>query len=196
MLTNESADAMRECLRILAPMMTPDERGNAALVVETYITEGKWVPTMALDHIAPLFYPRDPARAAKFHGDIVAAIASGELALSILDRASVTELAAWPACPRVPLNSPLRFWLPAFMVENGQPEPTPGRPLPALRWQEREIIRSIRELGHDPAALPKSTPGKSGIRAAVRDSLQSADPHRWTDSIFKKAWQRVIDDNR
>ena len=46
-----------------------------------------------------------------------------------------------------------------------------AKPIPAQRLQEQEILRVIGELGYLAAALPKSIPGKAGVKAEVREKL-------------------------
>ncbi|WP_155644067.1 hypothetical protein [Burkholderia cepacia] len=59
-------------------------------------------------------------------------------------------------------------------------------PLARQRFQEIEILRVIRELGHDPAALPKRTPGVRWVKSDVRERF----PQLGT-SAFDKAWERL-----
>ena len=66
------------------------------------------------------------------------------------------------------------------------PSPVATRPLPAQRWQENEILRVIHELGYVAKALPKSEPGKKGVKAEVRKIV----PLNST-GIFDGAWERL-----
>ena len=59
------------------------------------------------------------------------------------------------------------------------------RPLPQQRFQEEEILRVIRELNHEPQALPERPHGKRGVKAETRDKLQ------FTERVFNKAWERL-----
>lgn len=60
------------------------------------------------------------------------------------------------------------------------------RPLFQQPFQEQEILRVIRGLGHDPKALPDRVPGKGGVKAEVRRQLN------WTGTTtFDKAWDRL-----
>ncbi|CAG9270268.1 hypothetical protein BCEP4_60126 [Burkholderia cepacia] len=61
----------------------------------------------------------------------------------------------------------------------------PAKPPLQQRHQENEILRVIRELGEDPARLPKQTPGKPGIKAAVRAKLA------FSGKVFDLAWERL-----
>lgn len=64
-----------------------------------------------------------------------------------------------------------------------------GRPRQGLlRQQEQEILTVLRKLGYDPKGLPKRKAGKPGVKATVRANL----PHM-TESVFKKAWERLRD---
>jgi hypothetical protein len=120
-LSKESADALRECVRILAAKYRdPQQRTTMARNAEQYIQEGKWLPAFTIVDIPLLFYPDDPDRARAMHEAMQAALAAGELAPmpgGHSDRLMPSNLAAWAGCPRVPKRSPLRFWLPDFMQE-------------------------------------------------------------------------------
>ena len=61
------------------------------------------------------------------------------------------------------------------------------RPPPQQRFQETEILRVIRGLGFTPKALPKHKTGHKGTKSAVYSHLD------WSDSVFKKAWERLRD---
>lgn len=63
-----------------------------------------------------------------------------------------------------------------------------GRPMPAQRFQEQEILRVINELKLDAKKLPVNKPGQPGVKSKVRGTLN--DP-MWTDSVFKHAWERL-----
>lgn len=60
-----------------------------------------------------------------------------------------------------------------------------SKPITAQRHQENEILRVISELGYDSKKLPKDTPGKSGVKAAVRGKLN------FSPAVFDKAWERL-----
>lgn len=57
------------------------------------------------------------------------------------------------------------------------------------RYQEQEILRVLRELGHDPHRLPDTPDGKSGPKAHAR-----AKCPKMSRKVFDKAWQRLRDD--
>lgn len=67
------------------------------------------------------------------------------------------------------------------------PEPV-MRPLQRQRHQEAEILRVLRELGHDPHALPRNTPGRAGPKAAAFGRLGWKKEER---GVFDKAWERL-----
>lgn len=117
-LSKESADALRECLRILAPRHAPEERRIMARNVEQYIAEGKWLPAFTVEHVAALYYPRDQVHEESLRARILEAIRAGELVPAAgAGKLFASDLAGWPDCPRVPSDSPLRYWLQASMHE-------------------------------------------------------------------------------
>ena len=61
-------------------------------------------------------------------------------------------------------------------------------PLQRQRHQEREILRVLRGLGHDPAALPARQHGRPGAKAAVWGLLAQK---KWSRGVFDKAWGRL-----
>jgi hypothetical protein len=117
-LSKESEDAFLQCLRILAPLHQSEyERRTQAHNVATLIKRGEWISALRIKHIALLFYPTNPAREADFLLQMQKAIEAKDL-LSLSEKPDgllPCYLAAWPDCPPVPLDSPLRFWLPAWM---------------------------------------------------------------------------------
>jgi hypothetical protein len=68
-----------------------------------------------------------------------------------------------------------------------------SKPLAHQRHQESEILRVIGELGYDAKAFPKWTRGVSGEKNKVREALVKPGT-RFTESIFKKAWDRLRKD--
>lgn len=78
---------------------------------------------------------------------------------------------------------------PNSIAPSGAPKntesPATAKPLPAQRFQEQEILRVIRELGYDPAKLPKAKPGTKGIKSKVRSRLTL------TVKVFNMAWERL-----
>lgn len=121
-LSKESEAAFRQCLRILAPSRTPEQKRTQLRNAESYIQAGKWIPAMSLKDIALLFYPRDSVRESAMLAQMEQAIEANELTL-LADKNRVLpgELAAWPDCPVVPTDSPLRYWLPDWMQATTAP---------------------------------------------------------------------------
>lgn len=67
---------------------------------------------------------------------------------------------------------------------------------PALavqRWQEREVLRVIKELGYDPTKLPPYKQGGPGVKSDVRGKLTG---NKWQGTIFNKAWERLSSDKK
>jgi hypothetical protein len=63
-------------------------------------------------------------------------------------------------------------------------------PVPRFAAQEAAIIAALHGLGHDPLQLPRNAPGKAGVKAQVRDQLDSTGI--WTGrTVFAKAWERM-----
>jgi hypothetical protein len=62
------------------------------------------------------------------------------------------------------------------------------KPLARQAFQENEILRVLAELGYQATALPRSSAGQPSVKAAIRRKLD-----KFTDPIFKKAWQRCLD---
>ena len=59
------------------------------------------------------------------------------------------------------------------------------KPLLQKIFQEHEILRVIDELSYNPKNLPKSEPGKPGVKAEVRAILS------FSPGVFNKAWERL-----
>ena len=88
------------------------------------------------------------------------------------------------ACYRLEVDAIEATALPAA-PQSAEEHDVSTRPLPQQRFQEQEILRVIRELGHDPCSLPKDKPGKPGVKAVVREKLN------FTVTVFDKAWGRL-----
>jgi hypothetical protein len=119
-LPKEEEDALRQCLRILAPHYSAEKRRGMVEGIEGFIRRGKW-PAWDLKDLARLFYPHDQKQEAHMESLMVTAMAAKELS-GIGDSFRASDLSAWADCPRVPKDSPLRFWLPECMHE-GNPAP-------------------------------------------------------------------------
>lgn len=74
-------------------------------------------------------------------------------------------------------------------------ETTESKPRIKLLEQEDAILEEIRRQGLDPEALPWEPPGKAGIKAAIRKSLDGSPPFDGS-TIFDKAWDRLTKDKR
>jgi hypothetical protein len=122
-LSKESADAFRLAVRILSSISGPQERKRQVINLENFLAEGKWIPTFSPPQIARLYFPSDEASEKKLLTSMRCALAAGELHNSGLAGESYllsSDLIAWPECPLVPSDSPLRHWLPEFMHMNEQ----------------------------------------------------------------------------
>ena len=51
--------------------------------------------------------------------------------------------------------------------------------------QEQQILHLLRAQGYEPTKLPKTAPGKKGVKLEIRDIL------KWQGKRFDKAWERV-----
>ncbi|WP_321821895.1 MULTISPECIES: hypothetical protein [unclassified Burkholderia] len=103
-------------------------------------------------------------------------------ARSFYEEAYWDDLNAWLAAHE-PRTS---YRFPRPHAESAQPADPAMKPLARQRHQENEILRVIRDLGHNPVSLPKQTPGKAGVKSAVRALLPE-----FTGSVFDKAWDRL-----
>ena len=59
-----------------------------------------------------------------------------------------------------------------------------------MRDQEAAILEKIREFGYDPKKLPRNEPGKAGVKASVRDKLNTS-PLFEAKTAFETAWERL-----
>jgi hypothetical protein len=66
-----------------------------------------------------------------------------------------------------------------------------SKPVPRFKCQDDDILRAIRTFDVDPLALPRNTPGKSGIKAKVKRALGTKE-HWAYKTVFKKAWDRLL----
>ena len=129
---------------------------------------------------------------ASLTGDITAYPAPGQLSdnQTELSKASLdkwlrtngyTSLADALSSP--PLISPT--------VRTPHTQPSPASvSMPRFAAQESEILAVIKALVQDPLQLPKNSPGKSGVKAQVKDMLGKSG--YWSGStVFSKAWERM-----
>jgi len=68
----------------------------------------------------------------------------------------------------------------------------PSKPVQRSAAQEQAILAEIERLNLDPRALPKPEPGKAGVKATVRASLEGVNPlFLKRSTVFAKAWERL-----
>ena len=67
------------------------------------------------------------------------------------------------------------------------------KPLSHSEAQNKTILDKIRSLGHDPLKFPKNSPGKPGVKAAVRTALVGIKPFPANGTQFDHAWERLRD---
>lgn len=66
------------------------------------------------------------------------------------------------------------------------------RPIQRSAAQEAAILAVLGKAGHDPKALSKNVPGRSGVKAEARAALEGKDPmFPQGSTIFDKAWVRL-----
>ncbi|KWA65525.1 hypothetical protein WL28_25375 [Burkholderia ubonensis] len=136
------------------------------------------------------FKRKETAGVAKEHAQRLETLATSHR----MNEASPSEWLKWADGLNEPVHDGFRA---AVSLVVDQHEPAIGAPATALsaarrppsqhRHQEAEILRVIRELGHDPAMLPKQKPGTSGVKSAVRQKLS------FSQKVFNKAWERLRD---
>jgi len=103
--------------------------------------------------------------------------------------AELIELAGAQAVePSQPVSSP-QVLSPS---DGATPAESKDKPMPALRWQESQILDAMRELGISLDSLPVVKNGMRGARADIRELLRKRHGAAlWSDSKFEKAWKRV-----
>lgn len=116
MAPKTEAEALRQCISILAPFCTADERRTMAMSVEKR-NNGKenWLLAFRFDHLAKLFYPTNREESQKLAEQMQVAADAGKLVTKTLPHqkgAFVSDLATWLDCPPIPNDSPLCYWLP------------------------------------------------------------------------------------
>lgn len=115
-VSQSESDALRRCVATLAPFSQPHERRTMAFNVEKRIAgESCGLLAFRFDQLGVLFHPGEPERGRAVAEQIRKAADAGTL-VTILPReqqgALLTDLAAWPECPPLAVDSPLRYWLP------------------------------------------------------------------------------------
>lgn len=93
------------------------------------------------------------------------------------------------------INSWLKSWGAEYRFPSKSEVPH-EKPKPKGLMQEDAIINWLRSNNYDPVALPKNTPGKSGIKANCRDCLLANRYELFTKSTFADAWKRLRKENR
>ena len=137
-IQKEEAEALRRILAILAPRLSHEERQIMARNLEARIS-GTHTSIIAFRYwqIAALCHPGNPEKAQEMESQIVAAVDSGELLPSIDDRSLkglfLSDLSAWPECPPIAEDSPLRVWLPFVPTVPAQAEASPVEGAPSGR---------------------------------------------------------------
>jgi hypothetical protein len=134
-LSQESIDALRDC----ASIFSGERREVLEVEVDRSIQQGRWFESLTLDQVAALFY-RNVASPSWAMLDVMdLAVKAGELRVAGTvgnQTVSMADLAAWSGCPRVPRNSPLRYWLPHTMRERD--------PNSTIDWPYWRAMGSIR----------------------------------------------------
>lgn len=131
------AEALRRCLPILARGAAPNERITMARSIDKRIS-GQETTALAFrfQQLAALFYPSDSTRAQTFEVALRTAREANDLvSLLPLGQGGVflSDLAAWPNCPPIPADSPLKYWLPGMPVEKVQRSQQVGAVKPGAR---------------------------------------------------------------
>lgn len=124
-LPKEEADALRRIPAVLSKVSTPEERRNIALRIESRISGQDNSPlAYAFTHLAALFYPGEASKAHLVFQCLENAFDTGELVTRIPKEhrhVLLSDVAAWPACPAMSADSPLRYWLPYCPIEEPAP---------------------------------------------------------------------------
>lgn len=193
-MTDEEATALRRIIKILSKVSTVNERRIMAMRIEEKIS-GKDSSQLAysLPHAAALFFPSDADKARAVKQLMESAFDAGDLVTVIPKEHRhilLSDLAAWPHCPAVSADSPLRYWLPDCPVDNPHgKEPAQSEPQRRLNrllviggsavkksggWKFKlsdELIRLERAEGR-PRSSPKT------IREDLRAAAQAAEDER------------------
>lgn len=110
--SREEMAAWRRVVAVLSRTATPQKRENmAARLSERARGQTCNEIIIELGDVAKLFHPDSEERAASVLHVLQQACKSGELA-SYGGAVTVFHLVAWPECPPMAADSPLRFWLP------------------------------------------------------------------------------------
>jgi hypothetical protein len=73
----------------------------------------------------------------------------------------------------------------------------PASPLVQLqqlhRWQEDQIRRTTRAMGHNPLALPRDDrQSDTVLKSAIRTRCGKNHPVKMRASMFNQAWERML----
>lgn len=124
-------ESLKQFIPILGRISTPGERAIITRKILERIA-GQQTSIMGVSHkqAGALAWPNDPVKALKFECALDKAVDAGEF-VSFIHRSDrrhfqIEELSAWPNCPRVATESPLRYWLP--FKDEAQPQAAPAAP--------------------------------------------------------------------
>ena len=136
-MTNDEIQALRRIPAILGKASTPEERRTIALRIEALVTGQDNAPlAYSLRHLAALFFPSDEVRARDTLQRLNADFDTGELVTRIPREhrhVMLSDVAAWPNCPPMAADSPLRYWL-SNAPQAAVPEETAAE-MGARHWQ-------------------------------------------------------------
>jgi len=107
---------------------------------------------------------------------------------SVPDQISPTDFFAWLKSRPDSEFHALR-WL-SEIEELKSETITSAQSLQRSKAQDDAILCEIKKQGYDPLALPKNPPGKSGVKAAIREALFKNRLFTG-QTVFKKAWERL-----
>lgn len=68
---------------------------------------------------------------------------------------------------------------------------SPVRPIQRSAAQDAAILAAIQQTGYSPLALPANESGKRGVKAVIREALDSDALFAGT-TVFNKAWERLL----
>lgn len=144
--TDEDADAMRECLRMLSLTATPEARLVMANMTQLHIDQRKWLPAWMDEHYALLASNGDAERAEALLSKMRKAREAGQIRTLVPDRVRSVELAAWPEAPRLDPGSPLARWVPSHLRPESFTVVSKFKPLPAPPAKDAELPKADWDL--------------------------------------------------
>lgn len=194
-MTDEEATALRRIIRILSKVSTVNERRIMAMRIEEKIS-GKDSSQLAysLPHAAALFFPSNADKARAVLQQMESAFDADEL-VTVMPKEHrhilLSDLAAWPRCPALDVDSPLRYWLPDC------PEDNPHVQCPIKSESHRRLNR-LREIGG--SAVKKAGEWKfTRIQELIRLERDEARPRSSDKTIredLRAAAQAEADEQR